>query len=294
MKDLQYARAEGIGEALALLNEEGLRNRVLAGNTDLSLLLRADPALCDRVVDISLIPELHRITRDDGRVTIGAAATFQEVLNDPVILATAPVLAQACSQVGAVQVRNLGTLGGNVANAAACADSLPALVCLDAEARVRSLQGERTWPVAQLVIQPNHTLIPPGSLLVSLSYPIPQPGSHSVFLKLGRRNAMAISRLTVAVLGRLSPSGRIAEVRIVPGAATPQIRRIQPAEQLLLDRRPGTELYAAAARRVVDEMIQLTGRRWSTEFKEPALLVLTQRALQMVFDAGRHRGRGRS
>jgi CO/xanthine dehydrogenase FAD-binding subunit len=294
MKDLQYVRATGIGEALALLNEEGSRNRVLAGNTDLCLLLRADPDLCDRVVDISLIPELHRITASDGQVMIGAAATFQEVLTNPIVLATAPVLAQACSQVGAVQIRNMGTLGGNVANAAACADSLPALVCLDARANVRYLQGEQTWPVAELVLQPNHTRMPRGSLLVSFSYQAPGPGSRSVFLKLGRRNAMAISRLTVAVLGRLGPSGRITEVRIVPGAATPQVRRILPAEELMLGKPPSMELYAAAARRVTDEMIQRTGRRWSTEYKEPALLALTQRALQIVFDEARPQGGDRT
>jgi len=284
MTELQYVRASRISEALTLLNEVGVKNRILAGNTDLALLLRADPALCERVVDVSLIPELHRITRADNRVIIGAAATFTEVLSNPIIIETAPVLVQACAQVGAVQIRNMGTLGGNVANAAACADSLPALVCLDAEARVHSLQEEQVWPVADVVVRPNHTLIPPGSLLVSLSYPVPPPGCRSVFLKLGRRSAMAISRLTVAVLGWLNSSGRIAEVRIVPGAATPQIRRIQSAEELMLDQLPGTELYAAAARRVADEMIQLTGRRWSTEFKEPALLAMTQRALMQVFE----------
>jgi len=290
MKEFQYVRATGITEALALLNEAGLKNRILAGNTDLALLLRADPGLCDRVVDISLIYELHRITRTDARVTIGAAATFQEILSNPIILATAPVLAQACAQVGAVQIRNMGTLGGNVANAAACADSLPALVCLDAQASVRSFQEEQVWPVTELVVKPNRTLIPPGSLLVSLSYPVPPPGSRSVFLKLGRRNAMAISRLTVAALGRLDSTGRIDEVRIVPGAATPQIRRIRPAEGLMLGQLPSRELYAAAAGCVVDEMIQLTGRRWSTEYKEPALLALTQRALRQVFETAAHRG----
>lgn len=294
MTELQYVRAARISEALTLLHEAGVKNRVLAGNTDLSLLLRADPALCGRVVDVSLIPELHRITRTDNRVTIGAAATFNEVLSNPIIIETAPLLAQACALVGAVQIRNMGTLGGNVANAAACADSLPALVCLDAQASVRSLQEEQVWPVAELVVRPNHTLIPPGSLLVSLSYPVPEPGCRSIFLKLGRRNAMAISRLTVAVLGRLDSSGRIAEVRIVPGAATPQILRSRPAEELMLGQLPGRELVAAAARSVVDEMIRLTGRRWSTEFKEPALLAMTQRALLQVFEMAPSRsGEGR-
>jgi CO/xanthine dehydrogenase FAD-binding subunit len=250
-------------------------------------MLRENPSLCDRVVDISLIPEMHAIVQRSGRVTIGASATFSEVLSNPIVVRTAPLLAQACHQVGAVQIRNMGTVGGNVANAAACADSLPALVCLDAVAHVRTSEGEHSWPVSELVVKPNRTLIPPGGLLVAISYLVPPKGSRGVFLKLGRRNAMAISRLTVAVLGRLDEAGRVAEVRIVTGSATPQISRIHPAEEGMLGQVPGRDLYAATARRAADEMIRLSGRRWSTEFKEPVLIAMTSRALAQVFEPGR-------
>ena len=287
MTELQYVRATGIDEAVALLNEPGLKSRPLAGSTDLALLLRENPSLCDRVVDISLIPQMHRISREADIVTIGAAASFYEVLANPIVQQTAAVLAQACHQVGAVQVRNMGTVGGNVANAAACADSLPALVCLDALAHVRTSEGERTWPVAELVVKPNRTLIPPGGLLVALSYRVPPEGSRGTFLKLGRRNAMAISRLTVAVIGRRDGSGKITEARIVTGSATPQIVRIAPAEAALLGQKPSPELYATTARLVADEMIRLSGRRWSTEFKEPVLIAMVSRALAHVFEPGK-------
>jgi CO/xanthine dehydrogenase FAD-binding subunit len=256
----------------------------LAGGTDLVLLLRNIPTICDTVVDVSLISELHQINRARDMVTIGAAATFNEVMTHPIIIETAPLLVQACRQVGAVQIRNMGTLGGNVANAAACADSLPALVCLDAVAHVLTPLEETTWPVTELIIKPNRTLIPPGGLLVSLSYHAPLPGSRSIFFKLGRRNAMAISRLTVAVLGRTDSSGRVAEVRIVTGAATPQISRIRIAEENMIGQLPGKQLYTAISRMVADETIRLAGRRWSTEFKEPALIAMTTRVLAQVFE----------
>jgi CO/xanthine dehydrogenase FAD-binding subunit len=284
MKELQYLRATQIREAVTLLNEPGHKSRPLAGGTDFILLLRNNPTLCDTVVDISLIPELHQINRTGDVVTIGAAATFYEVMSHPIIIETAPLLVQACRQVGAVQIRNMGTLGGNVANAAACADSLPALVCLDSVAHVLTPKQEITWPVAELIIKPNKTHIPPGGLLTTLSFPAPLPGSRSVFLKLGRRNAMAISRLTVAVLGRLDGAGRVAEVRIVTGAATPNISRIRIAEENMIGKIPGKQLYAAASRLVVEEMIRLAGRRWSTEFKEPALMTMATRALKQVFE----------
>jgi CO/xanthine dehydrogenase FAD-binding subunit len=279
-----YVRAGSVAEAINLLNEPGLKSRPLAGGTDMVLLLRADPPMCDRVVDISLIPELHRIYRQGDRVTIGTAASFSEVIASSSVAETAPVLIQACRQVGAVQIRNMGTLGGNVANAAACADSLPALVCLDAIAHVVTPQGDHEWPVSDLVRGPNRTIIPAGGLLVSLSYQAPLPGSRSVFLKLGRRDAMAISRLTVAALGRLDSAGRIAEARLVLGSATPQIRRSQVVEDGLVGQVPGRDLYQSAARLAADEMVRLAGRRWSSEFKEPALMAMTARALAQVFD----------
>lgn len=282
MERFSYVRAESVPQAVALLNAPGIRSRPLAGGTDLVLLLREE-RVCDRVVDITQIAEMHRITRTADTVTIGAAATFSEVIESPIINETAPVLVQACRSVGATQIRNMGTLGGNVANAAACADSLPALVCLDASARVLTPNEALTWPVSELVIRPNRTHIPPGGLLVSLHYTVPEADSRSVFLKLGRRNAMAISRLTVAALGRVGADGRIAEARLVPGSATPQIRRFTAVEQMLVGQAPTVELCEAAGHLAVTEMTKITGKRWSSEFKEPALLALVTRALLQVF-----------
>lgn len=278
-----YVRAASIPDAIALLNDVNHHNRPLAGGTDLVILSHDKPGTFDRVVDISLIPELHEIVLQDGYVSIGAAATFNEVLESELIGRTAPALAQACHLVGAVQIRNMGTLGGNVANAAACADSLPALVCLDTIARVVTSQGEIEMPVSDLVQAPNRTRIPSGGLLVALRFPVPPEGSKSVFLKLGRRNAMAISRLTIAALGRLDAAGRIADARLVPGAATPQIVRFRSVEAALIGQTPGEALFEQAGELAVEEMAHLAGRRWSSEFKEPALTAMVVRALRLVF-----------
>jgi CO/xanthine dehydrogenase FAD-binding subunit len=285
MDRISYARAENSAHAVALLNEPGVRARVLAGGTDLVLLMREELDLCDRLVDVTLIPELHAIRREGDRVIIGAGANFSEIVESPLVNETAPALADACHSVGATQIRNMGTLGGNVANAAACADSLPALVCFDAVAHAQTPDGALQWPVSDLVIRPNQTKLPAGALLTALSYQIPPAGSRSVFLKLGRRNAMAISRLTVAALGRVDNAGRVAELRLVPGSATPQIRRFPKAEAALLGQFPTLERCREAARVAVAEMTEITGKRWSSEFKEPALESMVLRALVQVFDA---------
>jgi nicotinate dehydrogenase FAD-subunit len=282
MERFGYVRANSIAEAVGLMNETGITSRPLAGGTDLILLSRVEH-ICDRVVDISLIPEMHRITRDGSRVTIGAGASFSEIVENPIVQETAPLLAQACRQVGATQVRNMGTIGGNVANAAACADSLPALVCLDAVARVVTPRGEEDLLVADLVLGPNRTRLPAGGLLASLSYEAPQPGSRGAFLKLGRRNAMAISRLTVAALGRIGAQEKIVEARLVPGSATPHIQRFPETEASLVGCIPSRELCEQAGRAAVAEMAAITGRRWSSEYKEPALQSMVTRALTIVF-----------
>jgi CO/xanthine dehydrogenase FAD-binding subunit len=239
----------------------------------------------DRVVDITLTPELHEIRREGEVVTIGAAASFSEIIDSQVVQETAPLLIEACHSVGAPQIRNMGTLGGNVANAAACADSLPALVCLDATAHALTPAGALQWTVSELVIRPNQTKLPAGALLTGFSYQAPAAGSRGVFLKLGRRNALAISRLTVAALGRINESGKVAEIRLVPGSATPQIRRFPEAEGHLLGQTPTVALCEEAARIAVEEMTAVTGKRWSSEFKEPALFSMVARALLQVLVA---------
>ena len=289
MERFGYAQAASVSDAVFLLNEPGLKSRPLAGGTDILLQLRHEPQSCDRLVDISRLPGLHRIEQRDGWVHIGAAATFAEVLENPLIKGTAPVLAQACASVGAVQIRNMGTLGGNVANAAACADSLPALICLDATAKILTPAGEQVILLNEFVTGPNRTSLPPGGLLVSLSYPIPEEGSRSAFLKLGRRNAMAISRLTVAALGRVDAHNVITEARLVTGSATPRIERLAAVEQTLVRKQPNAELFQHAAKVTVDEMIRLAGHRWSSEFKVPALTTMTIRVFTQIFNHGEAR-----
>jgi len=288
MERFSYVRADSIPHAVTLLNAPGVRSRVLAGGTDLVLLARENRNLCDRVVDITLVPELHEIRRvaseRGDEVRIGAAATFSEIVASALVRETAPLLSDACHSVGATQIRNMGTLGGNVANAAACADSLPALVCLDAVAHVATPSEQLAWPVADFVTRPNRTQLPPGGLLTAVSYLVPARGSRSVFLKLGRRNAMAISRLTVAALGRLDDQGRIAEVRVVPGSATPHIHRFSKTEAHMLGQAPTVALCQEAGQTAVAEMLEITGKRWSSEFKEPALQAMVARALMSVFN----------
>lgn len=282
MPRFDYVRAHSVAEALRFLAEDGLVSRPLAGGTDVLVYIRHEKPPFDRLVDISRIPELKVIERRGDEVVIGAAVTFTEAAESRLLQETAGCLVEACLTVGGPAIRNTGTLGGNVANAAACADSLPPLACLDTVVHLRSLEGERALPLSEFVIGANRTSIRPAELLTHFTFIVPPADARHAFIKLGRRNAQAISRLSMAAIGRLDERGGVDAVRLSPGAAMPTPRRFDEVEAMLLGRTPTDELLAAAGAKTAEVMIAVTGRRWSTEYKEIAIQALAVRTLRRV------------
>ena len=285
MPEFGYVCAHNLEEALGWLNEPGWRSRVLAGGTDLLVQARSGPVNFDRLVDVTRLPELNtlEVSADPGGpVVIGAAVTFSRLLRHAGLRAQAPLLVEACSAIGSPQIRNAGTLGGNVANAAACADSVPALVALEAEALIVSPAGETRCPVAELITGTHRTQLPPGSLIRAFRFAVPPAGSRHAFERLGRRRAMAIARLSLAALGGCDAQGQVAWLRLVPGAAFATFRRVRAVEESLVGQRPDPEGFVAAGRQMAGLFLAESGRRWSAEWKEKALAALTERALQRV------------
>jgi len=280
MPRFDYIRAQTIEQALQLLADPAHVSRPLAGGTDVLVLTRYEKPVFDRVVDISRVAEMKVIERQGDEITIGAGVTFTEAAENPLLQAVAGCLVEASLTVGGPAIRNAGTLGGNTINAAACADGVPPLVCLDAVAHLRSLIGARSLPVSKFIQGANRTGLQSGELLTHFTVPVPPAGTRQAFIKLGRRNAQAISRLSMAAAGHLDAAGRIDYVRLVPGAAMPSPRRIPEVEAFLLGQTPDDALLAAAGQKTAEAMIAVTGRRWSTEYKEVAIQALAERALR--------------
>lgn len=283
MAKFDYVMAQSVDEAVRLLNEPGVHSIPLAGGTDIYVALRINPVWFDRVVDIHRIGEMTEIQEDDHRITIGAAVTFTMAAENPILREKVPFLVEACESIGGPAVRNCGTFGGNVANAAVCADSLPALVCLEAEAHLVSSKGKRKIKVEQLVKAPHETGIEKGELLTHFSFNVPPQSARSSFIKIGRRKAQSISRLSIAVIGRLNPDKTIDFVRICPGAAVSSPVRFLKVEASLIGKPPDEELFSSAADQLVAEMIASSGRRWSTAYKEVALKAIAERSLKKIF-----------
>jgi len=281
MSDFSYVRANSLDEALALLDEPGLHSRVLAGGTDLVNQFRQGEVLCDRVVDVAHVPELREI-QDGHPIRIGAAVTHAEIAESALLQERVPILVQACGQIGSPQIRNVATIGGNVVNAAACADSLPVLVCLEAQAVVVSSSGEQRVPVADLVTGVYQTWLPPGNLIQAFEFEAPPPSSQMSFQRIGRRQAMSIARLSVAALGAVDDDNRVSMLRVVAGAALARFRRANSVEDILIGRQPTGQRIADAGREMTRLFLQESGGRWSAQYKERAIATLTERALHEV------------
>jgi len=281
MKSFDYVAPATLPEACEILSEYGPDATILAGGTDLLIEARRPSMNAAKlVVDICSIAGLDGITESDGHIVIGPLTTHARLQTSSLLHRFAPLLSSAAATIGSPQIRNRGTIGGNLMNAAPCADTFPPLVALGASVTLQSKSSNKELDLAQLVLSPYLTRANPDQTLTSIRFPKLPPSARSAFLKLGRRNALSISRLSVAAILQFGADGRIAEARVVPGAAFSAWRRITEAEQILIGEKPSSKLFAAAGQKASEQMIKETGRRWSTEYKEPVLAVLVRRALE--------------
>ncbi|NOZ00909.1 MAG: hypothetical protein GXP54_03350 [Deltaproteobacteria bacterium] len=257
----------------------GARGMPIAGGTDVIVELRAGPAQGTTFIDLTLIDEMKGIREVDGGIRVGALTTHEEAANSTLLLERATALSEACSQVGSLQIRNRGTLGGNVANAAPCADGLTALVCLEARARLVSLAGgAREMLVEDLIERPYRTAMTSEELILDFFLPAPGEGARSAFIKLGRRDALAISRINAACL--IEKDGdEVTRCRLAVGSVMPRTQRVREAEEDVEGRRVGMETAFNAGEAVAGRMVEASGVRWSTPYKEPAVRAIVKRAV---------------
>ena len=285
MKQFDYISTQSVDETCSLLSQYGSEASILAGGTDLMVEFRRPQDDGTKfVIDISSISELDGISESAGFVIIKPLVTHTHLITSKIVRQFAPLLVSAASTIGSPQIRNRGTIGGNIMNAATCADTVPPLITLGATVTLQSQKGSRTINLVDLFIKPYQTRAQNDDLLTEIRFPKLASKAKSAFIKLGRRNALAISRLSAATVLQFGDDSRITDARIVPGAALPTWERISEAEQLLLGEKPSSKLFAAAGKKVSDVMIARTGRRWSTEYKEPVIAVLVRRALEQCAD----------
>ena len=239
MQQFEFHSAASIEEVAELLATKGSGCKVIAGGTDLIPALRNEDIHPDLVLNLLEIHPLRGIREREDSVWVGPVTTFTEMVESEVLGRCFPLLVQAAASVGGPQIRNRGTIGGNIANASPAADVLPAVLALEAELVLYSkTSGERTIPLSEAIDTPYRVKFRPDEFLTGIILQKLHAGTRSAFDKLGRRNAMARARMNLSLVLRQDGSGRVSEFRIVPGAVMPVAKRMRKAEETLLGKKP--------------------------------------------------------
>ncbi|RPJ09781.1 MAG: xanthine dehydrogenase family protein subunit M [Deltaproteobacteria bacterium] len=270
-----------LDEACGLLWDHRETARIIAGGTDLVIRLRDGDVKPECLIDITRIEELRRIEESGGMMVVGAGVTHSEIASSLLMRRYGQVLSEAASWVGSPQIRNLGTLGGNIVNASPAADTVPPLMALNATATVISRGGEREVPLGQLFRRPYETTLKPFEILAQVRFPKLSDRDRSGFIRLARRQAMAIARVSVAVILQVG-RGRIADIRISVGSVTPTPQRLSEAEAVLEGKTPDEERLRRAADRVSQTMIRCSRIRPSAAYKKPVVEALFIRAMKQA------------
>ena len=269
-----YTAARTLEEALSLA-ESGER-KILAGGMSLIPLMKLRLAAPGEVVDIGRIPGLNRIAESGGVVSVGATATHHDIEGSPVIRASCPLLSEAASRIGDMQVRNMGTIGGSIAHADPAADYPAALLALEAEVRVASVRGERTIPAADFFVDAFTTALEPGELIVEVRVPVEDASEGHRYEKMAHP---ASGFAVVGVAARVKKAGgKMTLARIAVTGFGARAFRARNAEALI---EGGAEIAAAAA--VAGEGEDANSDLYaSADYRRHLVRVYTARALTVA------------
>ncbi len=277
----RYEQPSTLAGALAAMNADG-RVKALAGGTDLAIQLHERELNVDVIVDLSRIKELQEITCQSDGLHIGAMATFTQIEQNTLILQHCPMLAKAASMVGAPQVRNSGTVGGNLANAATAADTVPVMMAMDAQAVIMSEGAKHTMPVTQIPTGLNQTCLKPNELIIEFILPL-KPGAFMDFEKIGRRKALAISRINMAMVLQMEKD-TIAQASIAFGAVGKTAYRAKPIEGFLTGKRLDTALVEQAGRETEQMIVEILAGRKTTPYKKKIGSAVLRRGLEAAME----------
>jgi aerobic carbon-monoxide dehydrogenase medium subunit len=277
---LSVHHPSSVAGAVALARRLGQGARFLAGGTDLLVQMSKRRTCAEHLIDLGELKELSRIEDEPDAFVIGALATHKAIERHPAFQGALVALAEAARVVGGHQIRNRGTVGGNVANASPAADVVAPLLALDAEVTLAGPDGTRVVRLEDFLLGPGRTARNAAELLTALRFAKLPAGSATSFLKAGRRKAMEISIVCVAVRMSLDPRERVCRnVRIALGAVDARTVRARAAEQMLEGSAPTAEHFREAGRIAARHCAPISDVRASADYRRRIVGVLVARAL---------------
>lgn len=274
-----------VQEVIDLLIEYGDDAKLLAGGTDLMVLYTRFKIEPKHVISLDGVKQLTGIRESEtGDLVLGAQVTHREIEKSSLITESLQALRQACSTVGGVQVRNVGTIGGNLCNASPAADIPPVLLALDASVTLEGPNGKRNLSLEQFLLGPRNVALDPGELLTAVKIPKVESNTATVFLKAGRRKAMEISLCAVSARVTTDENGR-ADVRIGLGSVAPTAVRAYSAEALLQGKVITEDLIKAAGAAAVNDCKPISDVRGSAEYRSMVVEAMVRRALTQCLES---------
>lgn len=281
-----YLAPGTIAETCALLAAHHDRAELLAGGTDLLLQMRRRETTPAYVIGLKGVADLVGLRKlDDGGIFIGAMTTLHSVLTAPLVRESYGVLAEAAAGIGGPELRNVATIGGNIAGALPCADMPPALMTLGAKVRLASAGGERLLPLEDFFPSFGKTAARPDELLAGVQLPAIPSFSGGVYLKFHDRQSMDMTTVGVSAFVTLDADSRVfRDVRIALASSAPVPLRVKKAEALLRGRACGDDALEEAARAVCEEANPRSSWRASRDYRFALIKNLTKRAIRGARD----------
>ncbi len=278
-----YLEAETLEKACSLLSQHKNRAKLIAGGTDLLVAARRRKIDLNTVINIKNILELNKIHNDGDGLRIGALATLSEIGGSPLIIDRIPVIAESADLIGSQQIRNVGTIGGNLCNAAPSADMAPALIGLRARVKLKGIQGERIMALEDFLIGPGETALNDDEMLIEIHVPSQSTNTRAVYLKKSPRRATGIAIVGVAVVITLDSSNdSVVEARIVLGAVAPKAMRARRAEDIMKGTTITEAMIEKAAQEAAEEAKPISDVRASAGYRKEMVRVLTRRAIMQA------------
>jgi CO/xanthine dehydrogenase FAD-binding subunit len=250
-------------DAFAILWERKGAIKIIAGGTDLMVLMNAHQLEAPEFLDIWRVNELRGVVEDRNVLRIGALTTYTELIRSQSVQRFVPSLVAASRTIGAIQIQNRGTIGGNIVNASPAGDTLPVLAAYDAEIEIGNERGKRTVAFNEFFTGYRATVLQPGELLVSVCIPKLREDERDFFWKVGTRRAQAISKTVLAAKVRMT--GKVFEkVSIGVGSVAPTVVRATKTERLLNGSTLSPKLIEEARQMISQDIAPITDLR-STE-----------------------------
>lgn len=287
----EYLNVMTVDEALRALAEKGERARIVAGATDLILELeRGIRKGIDTLIDVTRLPGLDQITIDeDDIIHLGPLVTHNHCVESRLIRARAYPLARAAWEVGAPQIRNRGTIAGNLITASPANDTITPLMALNASVTLQSTQGVRMVPLNKFYTGVRRTVMEPDEMMVDISFPAMSSTARGTFIKLALRRAQAISIVDVAVILDVR-ADVIASASIALGSVTPVIVHAGEAENYLAGKPLTDEVFEEAARLSMQASQPIDDVRGSAAYRREMVRVCTLRGLKAIRDGQEQAG----